>query len=395
MSALVGTAVGALATLALAASAEAAVERHEPRVVVADGKSARLHVFTLDGERRGSRIALPSKAPASLTRLEDGRHVAAVQHDGDAVSIVDGGSWAETHGDHLHSYVTRPRLTPFRLTASSPSHVVSHGGAVSVFADGTGMAHLFDLGDMVRRGRPGRQVPSGAPHHGVAVPLGAGLLITAAAPGAEDGALPADVSVRDAAGAETGRLGACPELHGESAGTDWAAFACADGVLDVSLVDGRPVAVKLQYPSSDDPEARAWGLQSDASGRYLVGDFGARALLRIDRVAGTATTTPLPARLGGFAVEGGRVTALTADGRVHAIDIRTGRRRAAGRAVRSFDPESTRPRPGIAAGAGRVLVSDPARHRVRVLRAASLRRVHSFRTGGAPQRLAIVGVAPH
>jgi hypothetical protein len=364
-------------------------------VVVADGKSARLHVFTLDGERRGSRIALPAKAPAYLTRLEDGRHVAAVQYEGDSVSIVDGGSWAEPHGDHVHHHVARPRLTPFRMAAPSPSHVVSHGGAVSVFADGTGTAHLYTLGDMVRRARPGREVPSGAPHHGVAVPLGSNLLITAAAPGAEEGALPADVSVRDAAAAETGRLGACPELHGESAGADWAAFACADGVLSASLVDGRPVAVKLPYPASADPEARAWGLQPDASGRYLIGDFGARALVRIDRVAGTATTTPLPARLGGFAVDGSRVTALTADGRVHAIDIRTGERRGGIRVVGRFDPESSRPRPGIAAGAGRVLVSDPARHRVRVLRARSLKPVRSFRTGGAPQRLVVVGAAPH
>jgi hypothetical protein len=53
MSALFGTAVGALTTLALAASADAAVERHEPRVVVADGKSARLHVFTFGSRRSG------------------------------------------------------------------------------------------------------------------------------------------------------------------------------------------------------------------------------------------------------------------------------------------------------------------------------------------------------
>ncbi|MBE2316675.1 hypothetical protein DVA67_011865 [Solirubrobacter sp. CPCC 204708] len=382
-------------SVGLGSTAEAAVERLEPRIVVSDGQRGKVAVFTLDGERRGKPFALPGDAPAYLTRLSDGRHVAAVQYDGDRVSVLDSGTWTQPHGDHFHSYVARPRLTPFELEQPKPSHVVSHGDAVTVFTDGTGTAHVFALGDLRRRAGAGTQIATGKPHHGVAVTVGDRLLVTAADPAAEDGALPVDVSVRDAAGTEVGRLGACPELHGEAAGEDWAVFACADGILSASLQNGQVSATKLAYPAPTAAEQRAWGVQVDDSGRYLVGDFGTRALVRIDRVAGTTTAIPLPGDLASFAVDGRSVAVLTDDGKVRRLDLRTGASRGSARVTRAFNAASRRPTPELAMGAGRVVVTEPAAGRVHVLRAASLKRVVRVKTGGRPQRLTITGLAPH
>jgi hypothetical protein len=386
--------VALVALLVFSAPAHAAAERLEPRVVVSDGKRGKLHVFTLDGERRGSALSLPADTPAYLTRLEDGRHVAAVQYEGDRVSVLDGGSWTEPHGDHHHSYAARPRLTPFRLTAPQPTHVVSHGGTVAIFADGAGVAHLYRLGDLRRRAGATTELQTGKPHHGVALTLGERVLVSAPDPSAADGELPIDVSVRDAAGAELARLGSCPELHGEAAGADWAAFACADGVISARLENGQVTASKLPYPPQTEPEQRAWGLQPDHSGRYLIGDFGARSLVRVDRATGATTTLALPAKLGSFAVDGSTIHALTADGRVHRLDVRTGKRSATRRVTRRFDPDSRQPTPQIATGADHVAISEPARRRVHIIRARTLKRAAGMRVAGRPQQLTIVGAPP-
>jgi hypothetical protein len=390
---VLAVALALVATPAAAAAAPPERERPEARVVVSDGRVPRLSVFDLDDGRRAGAVRLPASDPAHLAPVGDRRHVAAIQHEGGRVSVLDGGSWAQRHGDHAHVHVRAPALTPFRFAHEKPSHVVSHGGTVSVFTDGDGTARQFRVADLRRASRPRGEIATGTPHHGVAVPLGEHVLVSAPDPAKRAGELPVDVSVRDRAGSEVGRLGACPELHGEASGDGWAAFACADGVLVARLEDGRVTAGKLAYPERASDEERAWGLQRDRSGRYLVGDLGERALLVADRATGVGRALALPAALASFAVVGDDVHVLTEDGHAHRLDLPSGRRLARARVTRRFDAASRRPTPELAAGAGRLVVSEPARGRVHVLRAATLRRTTTIATGGTPRHLEVVGVA--
>jgi hypothetical protein len=369
------------------------VEQRHPRAVVADGRTGRVHVVDLRSGRRVGAFRLG--APAYLAEVGDDRHVAAIHYQAGRVRVVDGGSWAEDHGEHAHRWLAPPRLTPFVLRVPRPSHVMAHGDRVAIFADGDGSAHVLALAGLTARRPQTQRVPTGRAQHGVAVPWGAGLLVSTPDPAGEDGGLPTGIAQLDAAGVERARFGGCPELHGEAAGERWAAFACDDGVL---LLEGDDAlrATKIPYPAGfGGEERRVWTLRSDASGRRLVGTLGATRVLVIDRATRASRVVRAARRIAALDVDAGsgRAYALTTDGRAHAIDARRGRIVRSARVTRAFRTggEDPRPTPSLAAGAGRVVVSDPSRQRVHVLRAASLERRAAVRVPGAPQRLALAG----
>lgn len=233
-----------------------------------------------------------------------------------------------------------------------------------------------------------QRLETGKPHHGVAIPFGDRVLLTAAEPDAEDGDLPTAVTVRSRTGEELQRFGDCPELHGEAAGDGWAAFACEDGIL---LLEGRDALTATKLPYPEPAGARTWTLHADEAGRRLIGLYGDDRLLVVDRAARGARTIALGRDAGAAALRSARSAAvLTTDGRVHRVDLDAGRVTDSARAASRFALRSRRPAPQVVAGAGRVLVSDPARGRVRVLR-GDLERVRTIAVGGAPQRLALVG----
>lgn len=387
--------LAALAALAFVSlvlpNAATADERTAARVAVADGVSGRLALHDLVRGKRLARFSL-SEAPYSLTTAPDGRHVLVVEQGAGRLSVFDGGSWTEDHGDHRHTHTRRPRKLAFTIRGQKPAHVVGHGNQIALFDDGTGITSVFGL-DALRSSAPViRTLASPRAHHGVAVPLGDRTLVTVPAEGND--ALPNAVSLRNRDGAEQQAFGPCPGLHGEFADQQIAAFGCQDGVLLIKTAR-TPTAVKVPNPPSADPNAHAGTLHGRHGSRWLLGNFGDRALMVIDRQRQGALALRFASDVEDFGVDAhsGRAFALTTDGKLRELDLARARVRRSVRAIPAFPvPEDWRtPRPQLALGGGQVLVADPARGRVIRRDARSLRALPPIHTGGKPFHMTVVG----
>ncbi|MEV8447145.1 zinc metallochaperone AztD [Streptomyces parvus] len=124
---------------------------------------------------------------------------------------------------------TRQEFTDAEFKGSKPGHVVRHGGKTVLFTDGTGEVNVFDPAGLSDGKKPdGRTYTSAKPHHGVAIELAGGELVTTL--GTEEkrtGALVLDKDNKEIARSED-----CPGVHGEAAAQGEAVgFGCEDGVL--------------------------------------------------------------------------------------------------------------------------------------------------------------------
>ncbi|NEB15893.1 zinc metallochaperone AztD [Streptomyces coelicoflavus] len=123
----------------------------------------------------------------------------------------------------------RQTFTDAEFKGAKPGHVVRHGGRTVLFTDGTGEVNVFDPADLAGGKQPkGRTYTSAEAHHGVAIELVGGELVTTL--GTEEkrtGALVLDRNNKEIARAEN-----CPGVHGEAAAQgDVVGLGCEDGVL--------------------------------------------------------------------------------------------------------------------------------------------------------------------
>ncbi|MFI1422305.1 zinc metallochaperone AztD [Streptomyces sp. NPDC020731] len=121
------------------------------------------------------------------------------------------------------------KLTDITYEGAKPGHVVRHAGKTVLFTDGTGEVNVLDPADLVGGKKPGgRTYTSAEAHHGVAIELSNGeLLSTLGTEEKRTGAL-----VLDKDGKEIKRNEKCPGVHGEAAAKGEAvAVGCEDGVL--------------------------------------------------------------------------------------------------------------------------------------------------------------------
>ncbi|CAM5447732.1 hypothetical protein SVIOM342S_06434 [Streptomyces violaceorubidus] len=123
----------------------------------------------------------------------------------------------------------RQTFTDAEFKGSKPGHVVRHGGRTVLFTDGTGEVNAFDPADLADGKQPrGRTYTSAEPHHGVAIELADGELVTTL--GTEEKRTGAIVLDRD--NKETARAENCPGVHGEAAAKgEVVGLGCEDGVL--------------------------------------------------------------------------------------------------------------------------------------------------------------------
>ncbi|MFC8393770.1 MULTISPECIES: zinc metallochaperone AztD [unclassified Streptomyces] len=124
---------------------------------------------------------------------------------------------------------TGQTLTGITYEGAKPGHVVRHAGKTVLFTDGTGEVNVFDPADLAGGEKPeGRTYTTAEAHHGVAIELGNGELLTTL--GTEEkrtGALVLDKNDKEIARSEN-----CPGVHGEAAAQGEAvAVGCEDGVL--------------------------------------------------------------------------------------------------------------------------------------------------------------------
>ncbi|MFI1753164.1 zinc metallochaperone AztD [Streptomyces sp. NPDC020571] len=162
------------------------------------------------------------------------------------------------------STATEQTLTGIEYKGAKPGHVVRHAGKTVLFTDGTGEVNVFEPGELGAGEKPrGRTYRSARAHHGVAIELSDGRLLTTL--GDEEkrtGALVLDKDNKEIARDEN-----CPGVHGEAAARGEAvALGCEDGVLIHK--DGR--FTKVDAP--DDYGRIGNQAGSDAS-PVLLGDY--------------------------------------------------------------------------------------------------------------------------
>ena len=217
-----------------------------PRIVLAyDGG-----VTTLDST---DGTVLDDTAAEGYVRLNpagDGRHVAVSAND--TFAFYDTGLAAMGHGDHFHFYESTPAMTELGLEAPLPGHVVPRGERTALFADGTGAITLIDptaLADGELE--VVSETATEAPHHGVAVPLADGGLLTTQ--GTEDSR--STVQVLDAEGNVTAQTDDCPGVHGEAAAQptesgDVISLGCENGSVIYRDGEFHKVAIDGDYQRS-------------------------------------------------------------------------------------------------------------------------------------------------
>ncbi|MFI8510056.1 zinc metallochaperone AztD [Streptomyces sp. NPDC085460] len=155
-------------------------------------------------------------------------------------------------------------LTGIAYEGPKPGHVVRHAGKTVLFTDGTGRVDVFDPADLASGRKPeGRTYTSAAPHHGVAIELADGrLLSTLGTEEKRTGAL-----VLDKNGKEIARSEQCPGVHGEAAAENEAVgVGCEDGILIYR--DG-------EFTKIDSPDAygRIGNQAGSDNSPILLGDY--------------------------------------------------------------------------------------------------------------------------
>ena len=217
-----------------------------PRIVLAHEGG----VVTLDSADGSVLNETPVEGYVRLNPAGDGRHVAVSASD--AVTVYDTGLLAQGHGDHFHYYVQDPALTDLSLEAPMPGHVVPHGDRTAIFADGTGDITVIDptvLGEGQLDVLEGTATED--PHHGVAVPLSDGGLLTTQ--GTEDAR--STVQVLDADGKVVAETDDCPGVHGEAAAQptesgDVISLGCENGSVIYRDGEFHKVAIDGDYQRS-------------------------------------------------------------------------------------------------------------------------------------------------
>lgn len=219
-------------------------------------------------------------------------------------------------------------LTDITYPGAKPGHVVRHAGKTVLFTDGTGEVNVFDPAGLSGGTKPaGRTYTSAEAHHGVAIELSNGeLLSTLGTEEKRTGALVLDKDDKEIARNEN-----CPGVHGEAAAQGEAvAVGCEDGVL--LYKDGE--FTKVDAP--DDYGRIGNQAGSDAS-PVLLGDYKTDPDAELERptrisLIDTGTAKLRLVDLGtsySFRSLGrgphGEALVLGTDGSLHVIDPRTGK----------------------------------------------------------------------
>ncbi|MEB8341468.1 zinc metallochaperone AztD [Streptomyces endophyticus] len=220
------------------------------------------------------------------------------------------------------------RFTDITYKGSEPGHVVRHAGRTVLFTDGTGEVNVFDPADLGSGTKPkGRSYTSAEAHHGVAIELENGELLSTLG----DKETRTGVLVLDKDNKEIARNEKCPGVHGEAAAKGEAVgVGCEDGILIYK--DGK--FTKVDAP--DDYGRIGNQAGSDAS-PVLLGDYKTDEEAELERPTRVSLvdTEKKKLRLVDLGTSysfrslargpEGEALVLGTDGRIHVIDPDTGR----------------------------------------------------------------------
>lgn len=245
-------------------SGEREVDSLTPRALIAHNRGltlldtttgAVLHEWREPGFRR-------------LANAGDGRHVMVA--DGDVFRVYDAGIQAHAHGDHDHYYETDPGLTQTEYPAHHAGHVVLHNGQTTLFADGDGTIQVLDSEHIADGDAEVEQTQTSAPHHGVALELADGTLLTTQ--GTEEERHTVQVLDGEEVLAETTD---CPGVHGETTAHpkeqgDVVVLGCENGPVVLRGGEFHKVGVEDAY-------ARTGNLAGHEGSPVVLGDYKVQA----------------------------------------------------------------------------------------------------------------------
>ncbi|CCF21099.1 conserved exported protein of unknown function [Pseudorhizobium banfieldiae] len=301
------------------------------RLLVGDQKDAKLTV--LDGAT-GHQIA-QYQLEGYVTHLvasESRKTAFAVQMDADAVDVIATGVTFSDHGEHKDVELNQPAQLG-RIHGRRPVHAVPHDDQVLQFFDLEGEARIFDEAALLRGEMTHGVVRSTAPHHGVAVPLGAYMLISEpdVSKATKEGDLPPRLGLKvlNGEGQQVGEIATCTGLHGEASSAGMVAFGCEEGVLIACRGgSGTPELEMLSY-GDDMPEGQVGTLLGGRAMQFFLGNYGDDKVVVIDpSQENPFLLVELPVRRVDFALDPARPTTayvFTEDGTLHVLDILTGR----------------------------------------------------------------------
>ena len=287
-------------------------------------------------------------------------------------------------------------LTDLEFPGAEPGHVVRHGGRTVLFTDGTGQVRVIDPATFGTGTPSVREHTTPQPHHGVAVELAHGELVTTIGNEEER----PGIVVLDAERREIARNEDCPGVHGEATAQGEAVvIGCETGALVYR--DG--VITKITSPT---PYGRIGNQAGSDASPITLGDYKQDENAELERptVISLIDTRDASLRLVDIGTSytfrslargpQGEGLVLGTDGQIHVIDPVAG-------AVTSTIPvidqwqeplEWQQPRPAIFVRGGTAYVSDPATNTVHAVDIARGTRTASVTLPATPNELS--GVLP-
>jgi hypothetical protein len=330
---------------------------------------------------------------------------------------VDGFTRVNPAGDDRHVLVTvpegfrvldtaagttgEPTLTDVTFPADTGGHAVVHGDRTALFADGSGDVTSFDHADLTASVADGElpdvdTTESEAAHHGVAIELEDGTLLTTI--GTEESR--SGVRALDADGTETTRAEVCPDVHGEGAVRgDVAVFGCTDGALVYQ--DG--TFTKIDSPTT---YGRTGNLFTTDTSSIAVGDYDddpdsegylLDQVALVDAARDEYRVADLPDGVG-FTFRGlarglhDEALVLGSDGALHCFDEETGKPLGTIDVIDAWEgpAEWQDAHPALRVVDGTAYVTDPAERTVHAVDLASGEVVASSdRLPGVPNEIAV------
>ncbi|WAJ27778.1 metallochaperone AztD [Antarcticirhabdus aurantiaca] len=365
------------------------------RLFVGDHGAGVVRALDLANGASAGTFAL-DQSPA-LTRSASGRTVFAVQGEAGKVAVIATGVSFEDHGDHGDLHVAAPELLPVTIEGAKPAHVVEDSGRIALFDDGTGAVSLFAESAVLDKGASfePRVLQPGAAHHGLAAPMGDFLVVSV--PGATPDDPRLGLKVLDKEGETVGAVVDCPGVHGQAQSARTFAFGCKDGIV-VATPGGAGEPPRLEHVSTAAlGEGNVSTLKGGTTMQFFLGNYGPQAVVIIEPGAAEPfRKVELPTRRVDFALdpaEARNAYILTEDGRLHRLDVVTGRieQSVALTEPYSMDGHWRDPRPRLAVAGDHLAVTDPSKGLVRIVSTDRLAQERTIPVEGVPYTIVAVG----
>jgi hypothetical protein len=291
---------------------------------------------------------------------------------------------------------TRAALTDVEFPGAEPGHVVRHAGRTVLFTDGTGQVRIIDPATFGATPTV-QEYTTPEPHHGVAVELANGQLVTTLGNEEER----PGIVVLDPQRQEIARNEDCPGVHGEATAQGEAVvIGCETGALVYK--DG--TITKITSPT---PYGRIGNQAGSNASPITLGDYKQDAEAELERptVVSLIDTTDASLRLVDLGTSytfrslargpQGEGLVLGTDGHIHVIDPVAG---AVTRTIPVVAPwqeplEWQQPRPAIFVRGGTAYVSDPAANTVHAVDLAAGSTTATATLPATPNELAGVVAA--